>query len=73
MKTRYLVRKLQQAEPKSACIAHESSHLAFELAQHEFDYSLMSARRCQYCLVEMCEIGDDDLYHPILSVKLDWL
>ena len=73
MKARYLVRKLQQAEPKLACISHESFHLSHVLALHEFDYSLLFARCNQYCLVELCEIGDDDLYHPILSVKLDWL
>ena len=72
MKTRFLVRRLIQAIPKSACVCEETSHRTLVEAKLHFDYALKVARYEHYCMVEVCEIGDDDLYHPILSVKLDW-
>ena len=73
MKERFLVRRLKQAISSSACEFFESYHLLFEHACEEFDIVLFNARLSNYVLVEICEIGDDDDYHPIKCVKLEWL
>ena len=69
---RYCIRKLQKAVPDSACLCHEVFTSSFELAQCDFDFSLMNSRKFQLIQIELLEIRDDDLYYPILSVKLDW-
>ena len=73
MKQRFLVRRLIQAIPETACVCDESFHRTLVEANLHFDYALKVARYEHYCMVEVCEIGDDDLYHSILCVKLNWL
>lgn len=72
MKQRFLVRKVMQAIPKSACECFESYHSSYNDACNEFDIALFNARAHFYVLIEICEIGDDDEYHPVSSVKLTW-
>ena len=73
MKQRFLVRRLVQAIPNSACELFESYHLSYSDACNEFDIALFNARDRFYVMLEICEIGDDFNYHPIQSVKLNWL
>lgn len=71
-KSRYLVRKLIQAFPKSAVECKESQHSTYHDAYNEFCLSMFCAHSHCFVSLEICEIGDDDLYHPVLAVKLNW-
>lgn len=72
-KNRFLVRRLKQVNPKSACVCIESYHFSIKDAFNEFDIALFNARSRFYVSLEICEIGDDDNYYPFKSVLLNWL